>query len=208
MAGGRPDAPVRRRDAEVLAAAGEVFAARGYSRATVQDVADVLGILKGSLYHYIDSKEDLLYAVLGALHDHLDEILAEVAAHDELGPLERLELYVRRQVVYHVENLASVTAYYHDVDRLSATHRDAILARRRPHTDYVTALIRDGQTAGEIPWRRDPRILANCVFATIIWVYRWYQPSGALSGDELAQVCVDFALGGIMGDEPARPAAS
>jgi AcrR family transcriptional regulator len=41
---------------------------RGYSAATVQVIADELGILKGSLYHYIDTKEDSLYRLLDEVH--------------------------------------------------------------------------------------------------------------------------------------------
>jgi AcrR family transcriptional regulator len=199
----------RRRDAEVLAAAIDVFAARGYTSATVQDVAEVLGILKGSLYHYIDSKEDLLYSALDALHDGLDEILAHVAAQTALRPLEQLGLFVRRQVVFHVENLASVTVYYQDVDRLSPPRREAILARRRPHTAYVASLIREAQAAGAARADRDARVLANCVFATIIWVYRWYHADGALSAEGLADVCAGFVVSGVVGtDAPATAPAA
>src|SRR3954470_14043766 len=85
-------------DAEVLDAAARVFYERGYSDASVQDVADKLGILKGSLYHYIDTKEDLLFRLLQETHDEIYEILEEVAALEGLSPLERLEIYIRKQV--------------------------------------------------------------------------------------------------------------
>ncbi len=50
--------PRKRRDQEVIDAAAKVFYERGFADASVQDVADELGILKGSLYHYIETKED------------------------------------------------------------------------------------------------------------------------------------------------------
>jgi iron-sulfur cluster repair protein YtfE (RIC family) len=46
---------------EIIAAAAKVFRTKGYHAATVQDIADEVGILKGSLYHHVKSKEDLLY---------------------------------------------------------------------------------------------------------------------------------------------------
>ncbi len=57
---------------------------RGYADASVQDIADELGILKGSLYHYIDTKEDLLFRLLSETHDDVHGILDEVAGED--GP--------------------------------------------------------------------------------------------------------------------------
>ena len=69
----------RKRDEEVVAAAAKVFYERGYSAATVQDIADELGILKGSLYHYIKTKEDLLFRIFEEVHKEVEAILEEVA---------------------------------------------------------------------------------------------------------------------------------
>src|SRR5579875_3080078 len=49
---------------DIVAAAAKVFRTKGYHAATVQDIADEVGILKGSLYHHLDSKEELLYLVV------------------------------------------------------------------------------------------------------------------------------------------------
>lgn len=91
---------VRKRDREVLDAAVQVFCERGYAAATVQDVADQLGILKGSLYYYIETKEDLLYRAVMAVHSSAEAVMDSVAAEPS-GPLERLELYMRRQVEHN-----------------------------------------------------------------------------------------------------------
>ena len=89
----------RKRDEEVVAAAAKVFYERGYSAATVQDIADELGILKGSLYHYIKTKEDLLFRLFEQVHKGVEAILEDVLAVEGLNPLERIELYVHRIVV-------------------------------------------------------------------------------------------------------------
>src|SRR3954452_4352623 len=99
-AGGRSP---KRRFEEVLDAAARVFARRGYADASVQDVADELGILKGSLYHYIRAKEDLLFWLLEAVHGDVQAILDEVAAEEELGSLDRIALYVQRLVQFILE---------------------------------------------------------------------------------------------------------
>src|SRR6202012_4102939 len=91
----------RRSDAEGIDVAATIFYERGYATATVQDVADALGMLKGSLYYYIDSKEDLLYRLMIDIHDGVDEVLDEVIATEGLSAMEKLDLYVRRQVQYN-----------------------------------------------------------------------------------------------------------
>jgi AcrR family transcriptional regulator len=196
----------RRRDDEVVEAAAKVFHERGYADASVQDVADELNILKGSLYHYIDTKEDLLYRVLNSLHAEVEQILEEVAAVEDLDPLERLALYVRRQVQFNAENLPRVSVYYNDVERLSEERRKAIYSRRKVHERYVASLIEDAQQRGEADDSLDPRILSNCIFGTVIWTYKWYHPGGKVSREQLASVCSAFVLEGVIGKRRAAAA--
>jgi len=189
----------KKRDDEVLDAAARVFARRGYADASVQDVADELGILKGSLYHYIKMKEDLLFWLLEAVHAEVEIILEEVSQAEGVSPLERLELYVRRQVLYNLDNLERISIYYHDVDALSEERLATILARRRTHEKFITGLIKEAQADGSADASADPRIVANCLFATIIWTYRWYKPNGRTSRASVADHCARFALRGVVG---------
>jgi TetR/AcrR family transcriptional regulator, cholesterol catabolism regulator len=186
----------RRRERDVLDAAVKVFYERGYSDATVQDVADELGILKGSLYHYIETKEDLLFQLVEEVHAQVQGILEEVEAADGLDALERLELYVRKQVENNLENLERISIYYHDLDRLTGERLEYVRALRRVHDRYVTSLIAAAQKEGKADKAFDARLLANCVFGTIIWTYQWYRP-GRMSRKSVVDVCVHHALHGI-----------
>lgn len=196
----------KRRNREVVDAAAKVFHVRGYADASVQDVADELGILKGSLYYYISTKEDLLFWLLEEVHEDVQRILGEVEALEGLAPLARLHEYVRRQVGYNVSNLEKISVYYHDVEQLGDEHRRDIKARRKAHERFVTGLIREAQTRGEIDPGSDPRVLANCVFAVVIWCYRWYKSGGAVARDELATRLADFACGGLVAETLPPPA--
>ncbi len=206
-AGGKRDPAVaplhrtrKRRDREVIDAAAQIFYERGYADASVQDVADALGILKGSLYHYIETKEDLLFRILEELHDDVQEILEEVAAVEGLQPLERLGLYVRRQVEFNVENLPRVAVYYNDVNRLSAERRSEILARRKLHERFVSDLIREAQERGVASAELDAKLLSNFIHGAIIWTYQWARPSGRVSREKIANTCAEFVLRGVVGD--------
>jgi AcrR family transcriptional regulator len=188
----------KRRDEEVLAAAARVFARRGYADASVQDVADELGILKGSLYHYIDAKEDLLFWLLEAVHAELQSIVDQVA-ESEGSALERLDLYVRSHVLYNLENLERVSIYYHDGEALGEERLATMTTRRRAHERFVNGLIREAQAEGSADATADPRIFVNCVLATIIGTYRWYKPGGRISRQAIADHCARFVLRGVVG---------
>jgi AcrR family transcriptional regulator len=199
--------PRRRRDNEVLRAAAKVFAERGYADASIQDLAEELGILKGSVYHYISTKEDLLFWLLEEVHRDVEETLGGVAAAEGLNPIERLDLYVRTQVLYNLENLQRISIYYQDLDHLSDLRRKRILERRAAHNRFVTGLISDAQKQGLANPDLEPKLLSNCVFATIIWTYRWYQPDRGPSREAVADLCAKYALAGVIA-RPARPPTS
>ena len=189
----------RKRGDEVLDAAARVFARRGYAEATVQDVANEVGILKGSLYHYISTKEDLLYRLFELVHEQVESIKLAAEAATDLNPVERLELYVHKQVQYNLENIERISIYYHDLGLLGPERLAIVQAERRAHNSFVTELIKEAQSAGLTDNTLDARMLANCVFGTIIWTYRWYKPNGRISRQSIAHECARFALQGVAG---------
>ena len=189
----------RKRDDVVVAAAAKVFYERGYSAATVQDIADELGILKGSLYHYIKTKEDLLFRLFEEVHKGVEAILEEVLAIEGLNPLERLELYVRRQIVHNLNDLVRISIYYHELDRLGEERRRAVVAWRRRHDRFMRDLIKQAQEEGLADASVDAGMLANCVFATVIWPYRWFHSGSKDTPESIADTCVAFVSRGIKG---------
>ncbi|MGX6448958.1 TetR/AcrR family transcriptional regulator [Patulibacter sp. S7RM1-6] len=193
---------MRRRDAEVLAAATKVFYEKTYPEASVQDVADELGILKGSLYHYIKTKEDLLVWLCEDVHDDLDAFLAEIQAREDAEPLARLDAYVRSHVTFSTGNLARVAVYHHDYDQLSAERSKELRRRRRRHDQYVAELIADAQERGEIARTESPRVLSQLVFSVLTGVYRWYRPGGRVQPGALADLCTDFVRNGLAAPRP------
>jgi AcrR family transcriptional regulator len=187
----------KKRGDEILEAAIKVFYERGYADATVQDVANEVGILKGSLYHYIATKEDLLFQLFEVVHEQVESIKVAAEAADELNPIERLELYIHRQLEYNLANIQRISVYYHDLGLLGPERLAYVQAERRTHNRFVTRLIQEGQDQGLADASLDARMLANCVFATIIWTYRWYRIESRTGREDIVALCESFALHGI-----------
>lgn len=195
-----------KRERDILEAAMELFHERGYANTSVEDVASAVGILKGSLYHYIDSKEDLLYRIVEQVHESVQEIMAAVDARDDLTPLGRLDAYVQEQVLNNARNLRRIGVYYQDRARLSPERFAEIRRWRRAQERHVIGLVEDAASAGEVPADIDTRLAANCVFAVVIWMYTWYRPGGATSARTLAEFCSRFVIAGLTGGQPRVPA--
>jgi AcrR family transcriptional regulator len=187
----------KKREQEIIDAAAEIFHRQGYSDTSVQNVANAVGILKGSLYYYIDSKDDLLYRVLLEVHDAAHTILEEVAAMDELSPLEKLDAYVRRHVEYNTRNLTKIAVYYHDYKLLAPERRAEIRRQRKLYEDFVEGLISEAQQQGEVAADLDPAVLSYCLFGALNSVYTWYRPGGKVSATQLADTLARFVLAGV-----------
>jgi AcrR family transcriptional regulator len=197
-------APPKKREREIIDAAAEIFHRTGYADSSVQDVAEAVGILKGSLYYYIDSKQDLLYRVLLEVHEDAEGILESIEAMTDATPLERIAAYVKRHVEYNVRNVTKVAVYYHDFDLLSPERRADIRRHRRRYEVFLEGLIREAQVAGDVPADADPRVLSYCMFGTMNWTYTWYRPDGRVSVAQLCDMIADYTVNGLRkrADEP------
>lgn len=179
---------------EILETSARMFASHGYAATSLQMIADDLGLLKGSLYYYINSKEDLLYEVIK------DVYVPGVANFQLLASgtgdaATRLRNAVEGHVVYLIENLASTTVYLHEYDRLSAQRRAEL--GERDYVKLVRDLIIEGQEEGAFRDDLDPHLAAMSVLGSTNWIYRWYQPGSRGPRDigrELAVLVVQGML--------------
>lgn len=196
--GGNSDGS-RGREQEIIDAAVDIFHAKGYAATSVDDVAAAVGILKGSLYYYMDSKEDLLRRIVEDVHEDVEEIIQEAVARTDLPPLERLAEYIRAQVDYNVRNIQRVRVYYHDFEQLSPAQLATVRRSRRTNEQAIVNMVKEAKDAGEIPASMNERLATKTAFATIIWMYTWYKPGGSVSGKEFGDFCAEFVVNGLRG---------
>jgi AcrR family transcriptional regulator len=186
-----------RRERELIEIAVKHFHSKGYAGTSVQQIADEFGILKGSLYHYIESKEDLLFLVLSETHENLQRILEEVTNLDGLPPDELLRQYIKRQIAYTSRNLERMAIYYQEGHHLAKARRKKLDQKRESHRAFLIGLIEQLQASGDVSDDLPPGVLANVAIGSANWLYTWYQPSGSVSPDEISEACAGFILSGL-----------
>ena len=178
----RPTAPDHDDEAAaVLAAAGQVFAQRGYEGATMLDVAQAAGFSTAGVYHYFASKEHLLH---GLLKESLEQVVADLAAADpgaKADPAERLASLVDAYVRSFSSRLRVVTPLLLRLDLLRAEWRAEVKGLERQIVD------RFADAAGALGHPVTPRAAAFLVLGAANWTYYWYDPDGDLSVDDLAR---------------------
>ena len=164
----------RRRWLELVDAAAQVFYRKGFGAASVQDVADEIGLLKGSVYHYIKTKEDLLFAVAEEAHTASMNLVEKLKALD-VDPATELAAFVRAHIHLLVSERVKLTVYLHDFRSLTADHRTTVGERRREYSAYVTDLIERGKASGVFSTSVDAELAMLAVLGMVNWIYEWYR---------------------------------
>lgn len=197
---GRPRrGPDPERFREIVDAAAQVFLEKGYSATSIQDISDRVGILKGSLYHYVRSKEDFLYRIIKDVYDDAINDVRTVSESD-LDPLGRLALFVRAHVRFAAAHLTPYTIQLREFEQLSEDRRDEIRAGGETYVEALQGILADGQESGCVDPALDPRLASIIITGELNSMTRWYSPKGALKPDELADVYVGMVMCSVASD--------
>lgn len=160
------------------------FAANGYAATSTQDLADALGIKKGSLYYWISTKEDFLAAIIEEAHGAY--LRDNVRWKDERDPLAALRAFAEDHVRVAVANLPYVTVYLLYFFALSPRRQRPIVASRDAYDTSLRAIIERARDAGATRPDVDPRLSALAIFGMLNWLIVWYRPGGRFGVDEIA----------------------
>ena len=186
----RPQSPDydKRREA-ILDAAARLFAARGFSGASMADLAKACGTSKSLVYHYFPSKDDVLYAVMTS---HLDDLVGAAEGAAQSGDAKaRLHALTRAFMRLYVGAEDRHKVLLNELDNLPPARRAEVVARQRRIIAAVVGPIealRPGAPAMPV---------AMLFFGMINWTHSWFRPNGALTADQLADLAVEIMLGGI-----------
>jgi len=197
----RQDRPTRQ--AQILETAARIFCEKGFDKASMDDVADAVGLTKAGLYHHIGSKEELLFEIMSYGMDLFEQnVLNRVMAISD--PLERLKATLRGHVLLVTRDRPKeVTVILHESNALRGRYRDKINARKKRYITLVEKTIRELVKSGAAR-RVDPSATAFAMLGMINWIYQWYRPGGRLDENALADALSDVFLGGILA-RPAEP---
>ncbi len=185
-----------RRLAGILAAAARVFAAEGFDRASIREVAEAAGVSVPGLYHYVRSKDELLYLIQIQAFDSLLERYRR-DTRDVTDPRARLEILLRNHLERFLGNLDELRVCAREIDRLAGEWRTRIEAAQREYFSVAVRIFVDlGQQQG--PLTVDPRTAALAMFGSVNWVSTWYRAGSSPSADVLAASFLRLHLDGVL----------
>src|SRR6476469_10484056 len=146
------------RRTELTRAAARLFAEKGYHGTSIGDLAEAMGVQKGSLYAHIDSKADLLWEVARegaeAFHAALDSV------PDDGPVVERIRAALRAHLHVVAEQLDIATVFVREWRYLEGERRALFLAERRRYEERFRALFREGVEQSELRTDLDVSVAA------------------------------------------------
>ena len=199
----RPAGPVsargRQREQQIVDTAARIFRRQGYAATTIQEVADEVGILKGSLYHYMKTKEDLLYRIISEIHEDALRNVTETSKRS--GPaVQRLRHFLEAHIANFEVNMDKISVYYSEYRHLEGERRRETLAKRARYEEFVCGMIRDGQSEGSFCPDIDPALAERAILTMANSVHMWFRPDGPWTVEIVARDITDIALHGLRCD--------
>lgn len=180
---------------QILTAAGELFARKGYHATSIREIAQASGILSGSLYAHIRSKEDLLFDIVYDIATAFTSGIKPVV-ESNLAPHEKLYEGLRFHIRTVAAHLSMVTVYYNDWIMLSDVRRTRIKSLREQYEEQWTIIVRDCIEPNAYQ-HADENAVTLVILSSAHWVYQWYRPSGEVTADDIADRFYEVIVGGV-----------
>jgi TetR/AcrR family transcriptional regulator, cholesterol catabolism regulator len=191
------DPQLKRR--EICRVAARVFYEKSYEGASMQNIAEAVGLTKAGLYHYIGSKDQLLFEIMNYGMDILQETVVD-KVKEIADPRERL----RRTIAGHIDLIVrardlEITVILHENRSLRGSLRKKINARKRQYIQFLEETIARVQEEAGGKSFLPPRVAAFALLGMINWLYQWYRPDGPVKQSDLTRSYVEFFYRGLLG---------
>jgi AcrR family transcriptional regulator len=189
-------APESDRTVDIYTKAAEIFHHQGFDATSMSTIAAAVDLTKAGLYYYIESKEDLLFAIMDYAMGRLEsEVIEPSRAIDD--PEARLRSVLTCHGRLLTDGNKAITILTDEIEGLKPKHRRQILDRKRVYFDFVRGTLDALKAEGKL---RDVNttVATFSIFGTLLWLPRWFRPEGPLSNERVIDEIVNIAAGGLL----------
>lgn len=194
------DSPFDRRLAKVLQYAEKIFCEKGYEGASMRDLSRASGMSLAGLYHYFESKEELLYMIQKHTFRTIIERLRQ-RLESATDPEERIRIFIENHLEYFLANKEAMKVLTHEDETLKNGRGAEIRAIKREYYRICLDLLEDLRRARGLQF--SGRLAVLGLFGMINWIYTWHNPRVDADAKALAQELGDLFLRGVL--SPGKP---
>ena len=188
------------RTIDIYVKAAEIFHEQGFDATSMSNIAAAVDLTKAGLYYYIESKEDLLFAIMNYAMERLETMVIE-PSRLIADPEERLKSIITRHGRQLTEGNKAITILTDEIEGLKPKHRKQILDRKRVYFDFVRDTLEALRSEGKLQ-DINTTVATFSLFGTLLWLPRWFRPGGRLTSEQVIQEIVNIAAGGLLKAAP------
>jgi TetR/AcrR family transcriptional regulator, cholesterol catabolism regulator len=186
----------------ILEAAVALFGKRGYAGTTMRDIAAEVGVLPGSLYAHISSKETLLDEIVEL---GIESFLAiESNLPNEGSGADKMRAAIKAHVAVAAVHPGRSLVVFHQWRFLTEPNLTRALNKRRRYQQLFVRLIDEGIADGSFAPNLDTKIAVFTILGALNWIPEWYSPRGHYGPAEIGDRIADQLLRGLL---PAKATA-
>ena len=183
------------RKIEILRAAAQLFHLKGFHATSMSDISKAVSLTKPGLYHYVESKEEMLFAIM----DHAMNLLQEtviVPAQSLSDPEQCLDLIIEMHAALVMKDRV-ITILTDEMAGLNPEHFELLIQRKQEYFRLLRGTLEQLQATGKIR-SLNPTVMTFSIFGILLWLPRWFVPGGDLTRDEVIHQVKQVIYGGIM----------
>ncbi len=183
----------------ILSAAAQLFSEKGYARTSMADIASVVGVKKGSLYYFYESKDALLFDIF-RFAIRIPQERSEPIVQSSQSNAAKLRQLIHVLVRSYADALPMMVTFTRiSVDTVTHPKRLAELkGLRRRYEKMWRDVIAAGVASGELRSDLDHKLVIFAILGMINWMYKWYSPEGRIPNAEIANSFTALVLEGLL----------
>jgi AcrR family transcriptional regulator len=189
------DSRFDRRLAKVLEHAARIFCEKGYEGASMRDLSRATRMSLAGLYHYFESKEELLYLI----QKHAFQTIIENLRPRLQGctdPEERIRIFIENHLEYFLANREAMRVLTHEDETLRDGHGAEVRSIKREYYRICLELMEDFQRSKGLQF--SARLAVLSLFGMVNWIYTWHNPRVDADAAALARQMGDIFLHGVL----------
>ncbi|GAB7387866.1 TetR/AcrR family transcriptional regulator [Bacillaceae bacterium] len=186
---------IEKRREQIIEAAVQLFIRKGFHKTTTREIAKASGFSIGTLYEYIESKEDVLYLVCDAIHNEVERRIQEALTYSASG-LETLKSMVKNYIYVMDQMQDRVLLVYQEAKSLPREALRYVLNKEKEITNIFAEVLRRGIADGSITMdEKDVSLMAhNIIIFGQMWAFRRWALAEQYTLEEYAEKQMSLLL--------------
>ena len=181
---------------QLLGKAVQLFLKHGYEKTSMRDLAKAVGIQAPGIYYHFKSKKDILYQINQESWQKFNELILN-EAKEIADPEEKIKLYIRNMIIYQFK-LGQTTLILDDSTPVKYIRERK--TQEREVFNFLRDTLRELAEIKGIQKTTDPTVGAFTLYSMVARIYKWYNPKGRMSLEELANQMIRFFFNGFYGN--------